>query len=409
MIVLINQFAASASEIFAGAMQDQYKQVQPVERGVPGEDLLASQQEMQQAENALTMFLKNNGLLVVGKNKHEIIGQYQKKKQMLSEVRENMHKQAGRLHALKEQSIRFFNFDVAELGAHGIGKAEKTLPQDAVTQVDKALVLGLRDYLHKTGFQQAVIGLSGGIDSAVTAVLAAAALGPENVLCVALPSPYTAQMSIDDAAELAKNLGCAFELLPIAPAMEAYSTMLAPLFAGREEDVTEQNLQARIRGNLLMALSNKFGSLLLTTGNKSEMAVGYCTLYGDMSGGLAVLADVPKVMVYELARWMNRAGEVIPERIITRPPSAELKPDQEDQDDLPPYEVLDPILSAYLEEHLGVEEITARGYEQAVVKDIVRRIRINEHKRKQAPLGLKVTSKAFGYGRRYPIVHGFME
>jgi NAD+ synthetase len=282
-----------------------------------------------------------------------------------------------------------------------------TLPQDSIAQVDKALVLGLRDYLHKTGFQQAVIGLSGGIDSAVTAVLAASALGPENVLCVALPSPYTAQMSIDDAAELASNLGCDFELLPIAPAMEAYSTMLAPLFVGREEDVTEQNLQARIRGNLLMALSNKFGSLLLTTGNKSEMAVGYCTLYGDMSGGLAVLADVPKIMVYELARWMNRAEEVIPERIITRPPSAELKPDRADQDDLPPYEVLDPILSAYLEEHLGIEEITARGFAQATVEDIVRRIRINEHKRKQAPLGLKVTSKAFGYGRRYPIAHGF--
>ncbi len=286
-------------------------------------------------------------------------------------------------------------------------KTEKILSQDSIAQVEKALVLGLRDYLHKTVFQQAIIGLSGGIDSAVTAVLAASALGPENVLCVALPSPYTAQMSIDDAAELSSNLGCDFELLPIAPAMEAYSSMLAPLFAGREEDVTEQNLQARIRGNLLMALSNKFGSLLLTTGNKSEMAVGYCTLYGDMSGGLAVLADVPKIMVYELARWMNRGGEVIPERIITRPPSAELKPDQADQDDLPPYEVLDPILSAYLEEHLGIEEIVARGFAQATVEDIIRRIRINEHKRKQAPLGLKVTSKAFGYGRRYPVVHGF--
>ncbi|MCI5165540.1 MAG: NAD+ synthase [Candidatus Electrothrix sp. GM3_4] len=291
-------------------------------------------------------------------------------------------------------------------------RTEKTLPldfmpQDSIAQVDKALVLGLRDYLHKIGFQQAIIGLSGGIDSAVTAVLAASALGSENVLCVALPSPYTAQMSIDDAADLAKNLGCGFELLPIAPAMDAYSAMLAPLFAGRDEDVTEQNIQARIRGNLLMALSNKFGGLLLTTGNKSEMAVGYCTLYGDMSGGLAVLADVPKVMVYELARWMNRAEEMIPERIITRPPSAELKPDQADQDDLPPYEVLDPILSAYLEEHLGIEEIVARGFAQATVEDIVCRIRMNEHKRKQAPLGLKVTSKAFGYGRRYPIVHGF--
>ncbi|MCI5146608.1 MAG: NAD(+) synthase, partial [Candidatus Electrothrix sp. AR3] len=171
--------------------------------------------------------------------------------------------------------------------------------------------------------------------------------------------------------------------------------------------VTEQNIQARIRGNLLMALSNKFGSLLLTTGNKSEISVGYCTLYGDMSGGLAVLADVPKVMVYELALWMNREQKVIPERIITRPPTAELKPDQADQDDLPPYEVLDPILAAYLEEQLGLEEITALGFERETVRDIIRRIRINEHKRKQAPLGLKVTTKAFGYGRRYPIVHGF--
>uniref|UniRef100_UPI0040561A08 NAD+ synthase n=1 Tax=Candidatus Electrothrix sp. TaxID=2170559 RepID=UPI0040561A08 len=284
---------------------------------------------------------------------------------------------------------------------------KKGLPQDSIAQVEQALVLGLRDYLHKTGFHKAVIGLSGGVDSAVTAVLATLALGPENVLCVALPSPYTARMSIDDAGALAENLGCGFELLPIAPAMEVYGAILEHLFAGREEDVTEQNLQARIRGNLLMALSNKFGSLLLTTGNKSEMAVGYCTLYGDMSGGLAVLADVPKVMVYELARWMNRAGEVIPERIITRPPSAELKPDQADQDDLPGYEVLDPILSAYLEEHLSIEEIVARGFAQSTVEDIIRRIRINEHKRKQAPLGLKVTSKAFGYGRRYPIVHGF--
>ncbi|XOF34019.1 MAG: NAD+ synthase [Candidatus Electrothrix sp. YB6] len=296
---------------------------------------------------------------------------------------------------------------VVEIDALGGETAACAAPEDSIVQIQAALTLGLRDYLHKTGFSRAVVGLSGGIDSAVTAVLAARALGPENVLCVALPSPYTAQMSIDDARSLAENLGCGFEVLPIAVAMEAYQETVAPLFAGKKEGVTEQNIQARIRGNLLMALSNKFGSLLLTTGNKSEMAVGYCTLYGDMSGGLAVLADVPKIMVYELAHWMNRAGEVIPERIITRPPSAELKPDQADQDDLPPYEVLDPILAAYLEEHLGIDEIVARGFRRAVVEDIVRRIRINEHKRKQAPLGLKVTTKAFGYGRRYPIVHGF--
>jgi len=282
-------------------------------------------------------------------------------------------------------------------------------PQDSIAQIEKALVLGLRDYLRKTRFKRGVIGLSGGIDSAVTAVLAAHALGPENVLCVALPSPYTAQMSIDDARELADNLGCGFEVITIAAAMESYHTMLAPFFKGLDEDVTEQNIQARIRGNVLMALSNKFGNMLLSTGNKSEMAVGYCTLYGDMSGGLAVLADVPKVMVYELARWMNRKREVIPDRIITRPPTAELKPDQCDQDDLPDYDVLDPILAAYLEEHLGVDAIVKRGFDRQIVQDVIRRVVINEHKRKQAPLGLKVTSKAFGYGRRYPIVHRFRE
>uniref|UniRef100_UPI004055A169 NAD+ synthase n=1 Tax=Candidatus Electronema sp. TaxID=2698783 RepID=UPI004055A169 len=277
------------------------------------------------------------------------------------------------------------------------------VPEDSIAQVEAALILGLRDYLHKTGFRKAVIGLSGGIDSAVTAVLAALALGPENLLGVALPSPYTAQMSIDDAQALSSNLGCGFEIIPIAGAMAAYQQALAPLFAGLAEDVTEQNIQARIRGNLLMALSNKFGGMLLSTGNKSEMAVGYCTLYGDMSGGLAVLADLPKVMVYELARWMNRKSEIIPERIITRPPTAELKPDQLDQDDLPPYEVLDPILAAYLEEHCSAEEIAARGFAPETVRGIIRRILRNEHKRKQAALGLKVTSKAFGYGRRWPV------
>ncbi len=280
-------------------------------------------------------------------------------------------------------------------------------PEESIAHVQDGLVLGVTDYLHKTGFKKAVIGLSGGIDSAVTAVLAGLALGPENVTCVALPSPYTSQMSIDDARSLTENMGCGFEMIPIGGAMEAYQLSLAPLFKGLDEDVTEQNIQARIRGNLLMAMSNKFGSLLLATGNKSEMAVGYCTLYGDMSGGLAVISDVPKEMVYELARWMNRNGEVIPDRIITRPPTAELKPDQFDQDDLPAYEVLDPILAAYLEEHLGIDEIADRGFDRRVVEDIVRRIRLNEHKRKQAPLGLKVTTKAFGYGRRYPIVQGF--
>ena len=280
---------------------------------------------------------------------------------------------------------------------------------DQVDDVEQALVLGVRDYLHKTGFKQAVLGLSGGIDSAVTAVLACEALGPENVLCVAMPSPYTSQHSIDDARALAENLGCDFEMIGISKAMEAYRESLDPLFAGLAEDATEQNIQARIRGNLLMALSNKFNRLLLTTGNKSEMAVGYCTLYGDMSGGLAVIADVPKIMVYQLARLMNRDREVIPERIITRPPTAELKPDQCDQDDLPPYEILDVVLQAYLEEHKSIEAIAQGGIDLPLVRDIVRRIKLNEYKRKQAPLGIKVTTKAFGPGRRYPVVQGFVE
>ena len=281
--------------------------------------------------------------------------------------------------------------------------------EDSVADVEEALVLGVRDYLHKTGFRKAVLGLSGGIDSAVTAVIGCRALGPENVLCVAMPSPYTSQQSVDDARLLAANLGCGFEIIGISAAMEAYRTSLAPLFAGLAEDTTEQNIQARIRGNLLMALSNKFNRLLLSTGNKSEMAVGYCTLYGDMSGGLAVIADVPKGMVYALARLINREQEIIPERIITRPPTAELKPDQCDQDDLPPYEVLDSVLQAYLEEHKSIEEIASGGVDAQLVRDIVRRIKLNEYKRKQAPLGIKVTTKAFGPGRRYPVVQGFAE
>ena len=281
--------------------------------------------------------------------------------------------------------------------------------EDSVADVEEALVLGVRDYLHKTGFRKAVLGLSGGIDSAVTAVIGCRALGPENVLCVAMPSPYTSQQSVDDARLLAANLGCGFEIIGISAAMDAYRTSLAPLFAGLAEDATEQNIQARIRGNLLMALSNKFNRLLLSTGNKSEMAVGYCTLYGDMSGGLAVIADVPKGMVYALARLINREREIIPERIITRPPTAELKPDQCDQDDLPPYEVLDTVLQAYLEEHKSIEDIASGGVDAQLVRDIVRRIKLNEYKRKQAPLGIKVTTKAFGPGRRYPVVQDFVE
>jgi NAD+ synthase (glutamine-hydrolysing) len=283
------------------------------------------------------------------------------------------------------------------------------LLEDSVAHVVTALVVGVRDYLHKTGFSKVVIGSSGGIDSALTAVIACQALGPDNVLCVAMPSPYTSQQSVDDATRLAKNLRCGFEVLPIAQAMTVYHEILAHLFVGYAENTTEQNIQARIRGNLLMALANKFNCLLLSTGNKSEMAVGYCTLYGDMCGGLAVLADVPKTMVYALARHINREREVIPASIIIRPPTAELKPDQFDQDDLPPYQILDAVLKAYLEDLQSASQIASQGFDIQVVRDIIRRIRLNEYKRKQAPLGIKVTSKAFGPGRRYPLAQGFVE
>ncbi len=280
-------------------------------------------------------------------------------------------------------------------------------PANEVASVHDALVMGTKDYVSKCGFSTALVGLSGGIDSALTCALACEALGAENVMGVALPSPYSSQGSIDDARKLAENLGIRFETLTINNIFETCKQTLAPLFEGFQEDVTEQNIQARIRGMLLMALANKYRSLLLTTGNKSELAVGYCTLYGDMSGALAVISDVPKMLVYELSRYVNREREIIPASTIDKPPSAELAPDQKDQDDLPPYEILDPILSAYLEEHRSIAEIVASGFDEEIVRDVVRRIKINEYKRKQAAMGLKVTSKAFGIGRRYPTAEGF--
>ena len=278
-----------------------------------------------------------------------------------------------------------------------------------------ALVMGVRDYARKCGFSKGVLGLSGGIDSAVTCAIACEALGEENILGVAMPSPYTSDQSIEDAKELAENLCCPFEIIAISSVFAAFKESLGNVFAAfennasRKIDITEQNLQARIRGNLLMALSNKEGSLLLSTGNKSEMAVGYCTLYGYMSGGLAIISDVPKLMVYQLAQYINRNKEIIPKNIIERPPSAELAPNQLDQDDLPSYDILDAILKAYLEQNLSVGEIAALGFDRQVVQDVVRRIRINEYKRKQAPLGLKVSSKAFGYGRRYPTAQNYRD
>ena len=271
----------------------------------------------------------------------------------------------------------------------------------------RALVLGVRDYFQKCGFQSAVLGLSGGIDSALTAVIAVEALGAENVRGVSLPSQYSSQGSLDDARILAENLGIRYDIVPIQPVFEPVKGQLAGIFTGRNEDTTEENIQARLRGVILMAMSNKFGSLLLTTGNKSELAVGYCTLYGDMCGGLAVISDVPKTMVYRLSEWINRDREIIPRASITKPPSAELRPDQTDQDSLPPYDVLDAILEAYVVGGKSRAEIVAAGFEQPTVDRVARLIDLNEYKRRQAAPGLKITSKAFGVGRRMPIAQRY--
>jgi NAD+ synthase (glutamine-hydrolysing) len=275
---------------------------------------------------------------------------------------------------------------------------------DVVASAYSALVLGTRDYVHKCGFRRAVLGLSGGIDSALTACIAVDALGKENVIGVGMPGPYSSQGSIDDAAELVRNLGIRFEMVPIGGMFEAYTQALGPVFAGRAADVTEENLQARIRGSLLMAISNKFGSLLLTTGNKSELGVGYCTLYGDMCGGLAVISDVPKTLVYELSNYVNTRSPLIPRSTIDKPPSAELRPDQKDSDSLPDYDVLDHILEDYVEENRAPEEIAAaHGYGPDLVRKVACLVDKSEYKRQQAAPGLKISEKAFGFGRRYPI------
>ena len=287
--------------------------------------------------------------------------------------------------------------------------AVKPVELRAEETIYHALVLGLRDYLHKCGFTSAVLGLSGGIDSAVTAVLAAAALGRENVRGISLPSQFSSQHSLDDARVLAERLGIQYDVVPIQPAFATVKQTLQPMFAGRAEDTTEENIQARLRAVMLMALSNKFGSLLLTTGNKSELAVGYCTLYGDMCGGLAVISDVPKTMIYRLAKWINREREIIPDSSVTKPPSAELRPNQTDQDSLPPYEVLDAILDRYVVQGKSAAEIIAAGFDEPSVRRVVRLIDLSEYKRRQAAPGLKVTTKAFGVGRRIPIAQRFRE
>jgi NAD+ synthase (glutamine-hydrolysing) len=288
--------------------------------------------------------------------------------------------------------------------------------EDSVLQSDseslenlrKALVLGLRDYAHKSGFTKGLIGLSGGIDSAVTCALAAEALGPENIIGISLPSSISSQHSKDDASDLADNLAIEFNTLAIQGIVDAATTELKPVFGDRPMDVTEENLQARARALLLMAVSNKLGSLLLTTGNKSELAVGYCTLYGDMCGGLAVISDLPKTHVFDLARHLNRDREVIPESTLTKPPSAELRPDQKDSDSLPDYEILDAILERYVEKGESSDEIVDAGYDKSVVFEIIDKVDRNEYKRKQAAPGLKTTPLAFGIGRRMPIVQKYI-
>jgi NAD+ synthetase len=291
-------------------------------------------------------------------------------------------------------------------------------PLESAAALHDALALGLRDYTRKCGFKSVVLGLSGGIDSAVTACLAVAALGRENVMGVSMPSQFSSKGSIEDARDLARNLGIRWETIPIQDVFEQFKRELQPIFKGLREDTTEENIQARIRGTTLMALSNKLGHMLLTTGNKSEVAVGYCTLYGDMNGGLGVIADVPKTMVYELARQINESGRrkegrqgfPIPESSLTKPPSAELRLNQTDQDTLPPYDVLDAIIKRYVEEAKSAAEIVKEtGYDEKLVREVVRKIDLNEYKRKQAPPCLRVTTKAFGIGRRVPIAQQYVE
>jgi NAD+ synthase (glutamine-hydrolysing) len=317
---------------------------------------------------------------------------------------------AARALSFAEDSLEV-NFDDAAVPS---GRLEGVPPLEA--QLWQALVTGVRDYVGKNGFPGAIIGLSGGIDSALVLAIAVDALGADRVRTVMMPSPYTADISWIDARDMAERLGVRYDELAIAPMFDAFRTTLAPQFAGLAEDATEENLQARIRGTLLMALSNKSGWIVLTTGNKSEMATGYCTLYGDMAGGFAVIKDLVKTLVYRLAEWKNlqpalRAdgtiGPVIPERIITRPPSAELRPDQTDQDSLPPYEILDGILARYMEDDQGIDDIVAAGFPRADVERVTRLIKLNEYKRRQSPVGIRLTHRAFGRDWRYPITSKF--
>jgi len=280
---------------------------------------------------------------------------------------------------------------------------------DPVYEVYQALVLGTRDYVRKNGFEKVVLGLSGGIDSALTAAIAVDALGDKNVIGVSMPSVFSSQSSLTDAEQLAKNLKIEYLMIPIQETFDAYQNMLKQVFKDLPFDVTEENIQARIRGNIIMALSNKFGWLALTTGNKSEVSVGYCTLYGDMAGGFAVIKDVPKTLVYQLAEKLNqtRGREIIPQNTIVKPPSAELRPDQKDEDSLPPYDILDPILAEYVEKDAALDQIIARGFDEDTVRKIIRLVDQSEYKRRQGPPGIKITPRAFGKDRRMPITNRY--
>jgi NAD+ synthase (glutamine-hydrolysing) len=300
-----------------------------------------------------------------------------------------------------------FQEHIETIDYSSIKKTIQYIPQNKIESVYDALILGLRDYMLKCGFDKAVLGLSGGIDSALVCCLASSALGPENVLGIAMPSVYSSKESLNDARQLSFNLGIKFQVIPITLLFNDYLKTLTKHFEGKSTDITEENIQARIRGNILMAMSNKLNMLTLSTGNKSELSVGYCTLYGDMSGGLSVIADVPKTMVYSISEYINREQEIIPINIINKPPSAELKPDQKDQDTLPPYEKLDQILSYLLDEGLSKQDVINKGMDPVIVDWVIKKVFINEYKRRQAAPGLKVTSKAFGIGRRMPIASKF--
>jgi NAD+ synthase (glutamine-hydrolysing) len=321
-------------------------------------------------------------------------------------------------HGVVQARAPSFEPALLSVRVHGDGRVRgecSELPE-VEAQVWQALVMGVRDYLGKNGFPGAIIGLSGGVDSALVLAVAVDALGADKVRAVMMPSPYTADISWIDARDMAERLGVRYDEIGITPMFDAFRQALAPQFVGLAEDTTEENIQARVRGTLLMALSNKTGAIVLTTGNKSEMATGYCTLYGDMAGGFAVIKDVAKTLVYRLCEWKNRQpsrradgslGAVIPERIITRPPSAELRPDQKDQDSLPPYEVLDAILARYMEDDEPIESIIAAGFARADVEKVTRLIKINEYKRRQSPIGIRITHRAFGRDWRYPITSKF--